>query len=606
MKETRFVRQNKEKWLQSEQLLEGENKDPEKLSTLFTQVVDDLSYSQTYYKNRSVRVYLNNIARNFFSILSNKRRDNKNHFKAFWLTELPQIVIYCRRELLISLAVFLLAAAIGVFSSARDETFPEYILGQGYMEITKENIKKGDPMAIYKDKNQLEMAWQIISNNIQVAFRTYVLGIFMSIGTLLIMIYNGIMIGTFQYYFAQQDLLATSAMTIWLHGTLEISSIIIAGGAGLTLGSGLLFPGTYTRLQAFQLSAVRSLKLVFGIAPILIIAGIIESFLTRYTEVPAFAKLTLIFLSALFIVGYFVVYPWWRLKRGFSEPLQETKLQPNKPYHVSYTKIKSQAEILGDTFNFYKRHGASLFRWTFLLSMAGTAVYYFTYEQELSFVYNDFMGYLLGEIFFGLKADSLPKFLVASLTAASLATVTWLLILKDSGLKTITAGIRVQTFVKSVVLLGILFAMPFWWQGFGYTLFALTFGLVFFVAFGLVKGDSWNSLRATFSQGFGQIYGLQVVLLFTALVFLLLAISPVLYLYVQAISWNLSGEKGLIEKLTYLIEIFIKLMMFNLIIPLVCISMSFVYYSLQEVAFAGELKQAIARITLKKSRGKNS
>lgn len=606
MKETRFVRQNKEKWLQSEQLLEGENKDPEKLSTLFTQVVDDLSYSQTYYKNRSVRVYLNNIARNFFSNLSNKRRDNKNHFKAFWLSELPQIVIYCRRELLISLAVFLLAAAIGVFSSARDETFPEYILGQGYMEITKENIKKGDPMAIYKDKNQLEMAWQIISNNIQVAFRTYVLGIFMSIGTLLIMIYNGIMIGTFQYYFAQQDLLATSAMTIWLHGTLEISSIIIAGGAGLTLGSGLLFPGTYTRLQAFQLSAVRSLKLVFGIVPILIIAGIIESFLTRYTEVPAFAKLTLIFLSALFIVGYFVVYPWWRLKRGFSEPLQETKLQPNKPYLVSYTKIKSQAEILGDTFNFYKRHGASLFRWTLLLSIAGTAVYYFTYEQELSFVYNDFMGYLLGEIFFGLKADSLPKFLVASLTAASLATVTWLLILKDSGLKTITAGIRVQTFVKSVVLLGILFAMPFWWQGFGYTLFALTFGLVFFVAFGLVKGDSWNSLRATFSQGFVQIYGLQVVLLFTALVFLLLAISPVLYLYVQAISWNLSGEKGLIEKLTYLIEIFIKLMMFNLIIPLVCISMSFVYYSLQEVAFAGELKQAIARITLKKSRGKNS
>ncbi|MBL7832873.1 MAG: stage II sporulation protein M [Cyclobacteriaceae bacterium] len=606
MKETRFVRQNKEKWLQSEQLLEGENKDPEKLSTLFTQVVDDLSYSQTYYKNRSVRVYLNNIARNFFSNLSNKRRDNKNHFKAFWLSELPQIVIYCRRELLISLAVFLLAAAIGVFSSARDETFPEYILGQGYMEITKENIKKGDPMAIYKDKNQLEMAWQIISNNIQVAFRTYVLGIFMSIGTSLIMIYNGIMIGTFQYYFAQQDLLATSAMTIWLHGTLEISSIIIAGGAGLTLGSGLLFPGTYTRLQAFQLSAVRSLKLVFGIVPILIIAGIIESFLTRYTEVPAFAKLTLIFLSALFIVGYFVVYPWWRLKRGFSEPLQETKLQPNKPYLVSYTKIKSQAEILGDTFNFYKRHGASLFRWTLLLSIAGTAVYYFTYEQELSFVYNDFMGYLLGEIFFGLKADSLPKFLVASLTAASLATVTWLLILKDSGLKTITAGIRVQTFVKSVVLLGILFAMPFWWQGFGYTLFALTFGLVFFVAFGLVKGDSWNSLRATFSQGFVQIYGLQVVLLFTALVFLLLAISPVLYLYVQAISWNLSGEKGLIEKLTYLIEIFIKLMMFNLIIPLVCISMSFVYYSLQEVAFAGELKQAIARITLKKSRGKNS
>jgi uncharacterized membrane protein SpoIIM required for sporulation len=606
MKETRFVRQNKEKWLQSEQLLAGENKDPEQLSTLFTQVVDDLSYSQTYYKNRSVRVYLNNIARNFFSILSNKRRDNKNHFKAFWLSELPQIVIYCKRELLISLAVFILAAAIGVLSSARDDSFPEYILGQGYMEVTKENIKKGDPMAIYKDKNQLEMAWQIISNNIQVAFRTYVLGIFLSIGTLVILLYNGIMIGTFQYYFAQQDLLATSAITIWLHGTLEISSIIIAGGAGLTLGSGLLFPGTYTRLQAFQLSAVRSLKLVFGIAPILVVAGIIESFLTRYTEVPAFIKLTLIILSAMFIIGYFIVYPWWRSKKGFAEPLREAKLQPNKPYIISYTRIKSQAEILGDSFSFLKRHFTVLFRWTLLFSAVGTGVYFFIYDQELSRVYTDPFAYLFEEIFFGIKFDSFPKLILASITTAWLATVTSLLILKDSGLKGINARTRINAFIKSLITITVLFLLPFWLEGFGYTLLALSFGIVFFIMFGLVKGNSLDTIRITVARGFGQIVGLQVVLFFTVLVFLLLVLSPLMYLYTQAIVWNLSGSKGLIEKLTFLIEIFFKLLSFNLIIPLICVSMNFIYFSLQEIAFATELKQSIAKIVLKKSRTKNS
>ncbi|HMV11034.1 MAG TPA: stage II sporulation protein M [Cyclobacteriaceae bacterium] len=606
MKETRFVRQNKEKWLQSEQLLEGENKDPEKLSTLFTQVVDDLSYSQTYYKNRSVRVYLNNIARNFFSVLSNKRRDNKNHFKNFWISELPQIVIYCRKELLISLAVFLLAAAIGVLSTARDENFPAYIMGDQYMEMTKENIKKGDPMAVYKDQNQLEMAWSIITNNIGVAFRTYVLGIFLSIGTLLIMIYNGIMIGTFQYYFAQQDLLATSAMTVWLHGTLEISSIVIAGGAGLTLGSGLLFPGTYTRLQAFQLSAVRSLKLVFGIAPILVIAGIIESFLTRYTEVPAFIKLTLIILSALFIVGYFIVYPWWRMKKGFPEPLHETKLQANKPYHINYAKIKNQAEILGDSFNFYKRNFGLIFRWTLLFSIIGTVVYYFTYEQELLLSYTDPMGYWLGEMFFGIKLDTLPKLIVAGFTTAGLATVTSLLIMKDSGVKEITAGVRIQAFIKNLVIIALLFAMPFWWGGFGYTLLALSFGLIFFIAFGVVKRDAFQATWTALGQGFGQVFGLQVVLLFTAMVFLFLAVSPLMYLYTEAVAWNLSGEKGIIEKITYLIEIFFKLLMFNLILPLVCASMSFIYYSLQEISFANELKLSIAKITLKKSRARNS
>lgn len=300
MKETNFVRQNKEKWLQSEQFIRGDQKDPEKLSTLFVQVADDLSYSQTYYKHRSIRVYLNTIAREFFSIIYNNKKEKRNRFNDFWLEELPQVVIFCKRELIISLIVFLLAVGIGIFSSVNDKDFTASILGDDYVSMTLENIKKGDPMAVYKDMNQVEMFLMITYNNLMVAFRTYVFGLFMSLGTLFILLYNGIMVGSFQYFFAQHNLLATSAMTIWLHGTLEISSIIIAGGAGLTLGSGLLFPGTYSRLQAFQMSAMRSLKLMLGIAPIIITAGIIESFITRYTEVPAFIKISLIVLGCFY------------------------------------------------------------------------------------------------------------------------------------------------------------------------------------------------------------------------------------------------------------------------------------------------------------------
>ena len=116
MKETRFIAQNKEKWQESENLLEESEKDPEKLSNLFTQVIDDLSYSRTYYPNRSVRVYLNRIAREYFSIIYSHHKTKKNAFTNFWVDELPQIVYQSRKPLVISLIIFVVSLSIGIFS----------------------------------------------------------------------------------------------------------------------------------------------------------------------------------------------------------------------------------------------------------------------------------------------------------------------------------------------------------------------------------------------------------------------------------------------------------------------------------------------------------
>ena len=70
-------------------------------------------------------------------------------------------------------------------------------------------------------------------------------------------------------------------LAIWLHGTLEIWSIIVAGAAGLALGNGWLFPGTYSRLESFKRGAKRGVKIVVGTIPIFIMAGFIESFITQ-------------------------------------------------------------------------------------------------------------------------------------------------------------------------------------------------------------------------------------------------------------------------------------------------------------------------------------
>lgn len=98
-------------------------------------------------------------------------------------------------------------------------------------------------------------------------------------------------------------------LTIWIHGTLEISAIVLAGGAGLVMARGLLFPGTYSRAEAFRQSARDGLKLAVGLVPIFVVAGFLEGFVTRHTEMPVAASLAIIGGSAAFMGWYFIVYP---------------------------------------------------------------------------------------------------------------------------------------------------------------------------------------------------------------------------------------------------------------------------------------------------------
>jgi uncharacterized membrane protein SpoIIM required for sporulation len=100
-----------------------------------------------------------------------------------------------------------------------------------------------------------------------------------------------------------------SLLAVWLHGTLEISAIIVAGCAGITMGNGWLFPKTYTRLESFKRSAKRGVKIIIGTVPIFITAGFIESYITRHTELPDIIRLLIILLSLTFVLFYYVIYP---------------------------------------------------------------------------------------------------------------------------------------------------------------------------------------------------------------------------------------------------------------------------------------------------------
>jgi uncharacterized membrane protein SpoIIM required for sporulation len=310
MKEIVFVERNSKRWKEFETLLKSHaGSTPDRLSELFIQITDDLAYARTHYPESKVTYYLNSLALLSHHGIYRNKKVKKGRMVSFWKTEYPLLLHANRRYIFYSLTVFIIAIVIGLISAAHDAGFIRLIMGDSYVNMTLENIHKGDPLAVYKQANSSAMFLGITVNNIYVAFRTVMMGLVFIVGAVLSLLQNGIMVGAFQYFFYEHNLLRESIETIYLHGTLELFSIVMAGAAGFIIGSGFMFPGTYSRYESFKHKVVVGSKLLIGIIPLFIIAGFIEGFITRLTYWPEWAKLAIIASSALFILVYFFIYP---------------------------------------------------------------------------------------------------------------------------------------------------------------------------------------------------------------------------------------------------------------------------------------------------------
>lgn len=310
MKEIVFLNNNADKWKNFESMLQqGHRTPPDDLADLFIEVTDDLAYSRTFYTRSKTTTYLNNLALKAYRLIYRNKKESFKRILTFWTTELPLVYIQARKYILYSLAIFLLAVLIGGISAANDIDFVRIILGDAYVDMTINNIENKDPMAVYKQMQETEMFVLISLNNIYVSFLAFVYGIFLSIGTAYVLFSNGIMLGSFQYFFYEYGVLQESVLTIWIHGTLEIWAIIVAGGAGIAMGNSILFPGTYSRIVSFKKGVKIGLKLAVGLVPIFLTAGFLEGFITRHTEFPTFIRLGIILVSLAFIVWYYFLYP---------------------------------------------------------------------------------------------------------------------------------------------------------------------------------------------------------------------------------------------------------------------------------------------------------
>ena len=312
MREVAFIKQNKEKWLNFEKAIFGKTlKNPDELASLYIHLVNDLSYAQTYYPKSKTILYLNNLAAKAFQKIYKTKREDTNRFVQFWKIEVPIIVYEYRRYVLYAFVMFLTFVGIGVLSAAYDDSFVRLILGNQYVNSTLENIEKGDPVAVYKSGSNWGSFIGITLNNLYVGISSFIYGVFGGIGTGYILLRNGIMLGAFQFMFQKQDVLWESVRGIWIHGAMEIFAIVIEGAAGLILGASILFPKTFSRIASFKMGMKNGVKILISTFPFTLAAGLLEGFVTRYSNtMPNWLSVGIILFTLSIISFYYLIYPF--------------------------------------------------------------------------------------------------------------------------------------------------------------------------------------------------------------------------------------------------------------------------------------------------------
>lgn len=341
MREAMFIKKNARKWQEYQHL---QTDDPDETARRFINLMDDLSYAKTFYPQSKVTRWINSLAVGIYQSLYRNKKEKFSRIASFFAKELPLTFARYHRILLFSFILFAIFCSIGVLSSLKDDGFIRGVLGDGYVQMTEDNISKGDPFGVYKDESYFSMFVGIAYNNIKVDFLMFVGGILFGMITLWLLFENSIMLGCFQYMFFAKGLGWKSVMVIWIHGTLEISAMIIAGTAGFIIGSSLIFTGTFTRMESFTRGVKDALKIMVALIPITITAAFLESYVTHLmsqafdTErgnvgLPVWVSIIILAGSLSFVVWYFVIYPV-RLKKKQAQLNPEQSVKPLSSFNA--------------------------------------------------------------------------------------------------------------------------------------------------------------------------------------------------------------------------------------------------------------------------------
>jgi len=317
MKEITFLRQNYQRWMEFENLLnEGDFNDPDSLADLFVRITDDLSWARTFYPGSNTEKYLNDLAARIHQEIYKNKKEKRSRLLTFWSREFPMLMRNQQMNLYIAILIFAVSVWIGVISAANDQGFVRVILGDTYVDETLNRMQDGDPLGVYKSENHFAMFFQIALNNSGVAIVCIMAGLLHWLGVSYFLFRNGVMLGVFMYFLVSEGYAHEAFLTVWIHGVIEIWCIVVSGAAGIAMGNALWFPGAWPRGVAFMKGARDALKIAIGLIPFFFLAAFFEGFVTRFTEMSDAGRLAIILSSIVFVVWYFIALPFVLYAKG--------------------------------------------------------------------------------------------------------------------------------------------------------------------------------------------------------------------------------------------------------------------------------------------------
>lgn len=272
------------------------------LSSLYRSVSGDLARAKTNQVGELVVRDLHSLTtRGYSQIYQGSRRQEWRAIREFYLWGFPAAVQQSGGYIAFATTLFVLAGLIGWWLSWRDPNFLRLIVPGHLIEQVRDrgelwmgSIVGMEPFA----------SSSIMINNIQVSLAAVAGGMTAGLLTLYSMLLNGLMIGTIGALVTQNNLAFPFWAFVFPHGALELPAIFLAGGAGFLLARAIVFPGQYRRSDALKLYGTRAAQLVFGLVPMLVIAGIIEGFFSPNPYVPNVVK----YLAGLVLFVSLIAY----------------------------------------------------------------------------------------------------------------------------------------------------------------------------------------------------------------------------------------------------------------------------------------------------------
>lgn len=255
---------------------------------LYRQIAADLSILRQDPTGAHYSRYLNQLlGRTHGIIYSGKKTTFKSLFR-FFSHEWPELICRMRGYLLVVTAIFAICGMAGAILTLANPDFAMQVLGPQMIDsIERHEMWTHSIVAIKPLASS-----QITTNNLSVSFLTFATGIMGGVGTILLISFNGLLMGVVGAACGTHGM----SLSLWSfvvgHGSLEIPAILIAGAAGLRLGTGLLFPGHLARRESVRVAGGEAVKVVLGTIPLLIVAGFVEGFLSP-SSIPMYMKFAL-------------------------------------------------------------------------------------------------------------------------------------------------------------------------------------------------------------------------------------------------------------------------------------------------------------------------